>query len=114
MASMNTRFVLAMACAVAASLALAGTPADSVPAAPAVPAAVSEAEFLRVLQADCARCHANAGKSLAMLQRAGWIRPGDPQGSRMFRVLGKGKKGHNIPEKDRQTIYEFIAGMPKK
>lgn len=75
---------------------------------------VSEADFMRVMRQSCVRCH-RVCDSVDTLVASGWLRPGEPDRSRVFTNLGKHRKPegdyHNLPEEDRRIIREFIANF---
>ncbi len=76
---------------------------------------VTEAEFMAVIRPSCARCHRKECASVAALRTSGWLRPGKPDQSRVYTVIGKhkkpGDKHHNLPEKDKEIIRRFIEEL---
>lgn len=111
---MVIKFAAMLGGALAVPLLVFSAP-GAAPAAPAPAAVVTEAEFLKVLQADCLRCHAKKVKDMAAVRASGWVKPGDPEHSRLYTALVNSKRrGHMVPDKDRQTIYNFVAALPRE
>ena len=77
-------------------------------------APVTEADFMRVMRQSCLRCH-KACESVDSLVEKRWVRPGRPDRSPVFTIIGKHKKPdgkyHDLSESDRQIIHDFVKGM---
>jgi len=75
---------------------------------------VTEADFMRVMRQSCLRCH-KVCASVDSLVENRWVRPGRPDRSPVFTVIGKHQKPegqyHNLSEADRQIVHDFIKGM---
>ena len=86
---------------------------DDTPAA----AAPTEKEFVAVLRKRCLRCHRKNSASVEAAFKARWFVAGEPEKSRMVRTIGKHrKKGgtyHNLTDKEKQIIYDFIKHYEK-
>jgi hypothetical protein len=78
------------------------------------PRAVTQAEFMKVLNQSCVRCHRQACASVDALKRSGWLTPGHPETSKTFTIIGKGKGAntyHKLSDADKATVRNFIAQM---
>ncbi|HUT56775.1 MAG TPA: hypothetical protein VNA25_02745 [Phycisphaerae bacterium] len=72
---------------------------------------VTEADFLRVMRANCARCHRPCA-SVQELKRRKWLIPGKPDASPVYKVIGRHKRAgaryHNLSEADRKVVRDFV------
>ena len=87
--------------------------ATSKPTSTSAPA-VAEADFMKVMTARCVRCHQQQCKSVASLKQCGWLKPGQPEKSPVFTVLGKARNGgkyHDVPAAEATAIHDFVAGL---
>jgi len=75
---------------------------------------VTEADFMRVMRQSCLRCH-KICTSVDSLITAKWIRPGRPDRSPVFTIIGKHQKPegkyHDLSEADRQIVHDFVKGL---
>ena len=103
-----------------AVMAFAGTMmAQEKPAAPAAPAAktvVTEQEFMKIVAADCGRCHKKQCADLNTLKTMKWVKPGDPAQSRLYMMIGRHKKLKDgtvvtVTPEHKQAISDFIASL---
>lgn len=87
------------------------TPGAALPAG----GAVAEADFLKLVNTRCARCHAQRVRSLEAIKANRWIEPGNPERSPIYTVIGKHRKPggtyHNLSDQEKQTIREFIVNL---
>lgn len=78
----------------------------------------TEEQFLQVIRARCSRCHKGASASMGSLRKNRWVRPGQPERSMAYRVIGKHRrKGgtyHNVPANEKKIIHDFIKAMKSR
>jgi len=74
-------------------------------------AKVSEQEFMNVMRAKCVRCHRDCG-SVDQMKRRGWLRPGKPESSKVYTVIGKharaGATYHNLSDREKQIVHDYV------
>ena len=78
------------------------------------PRAVTQAEFVKVMQQSCVRCHRQQCSSVAALKKARWLTPGKPEASPVFTIIGRGNGAnsyHKLTETDKNTVRDFIKQM---
>ena len=76
------------------------------------PAAVSDADFQRILSA-CAQCHRAKSQSVQSAIDAGRIQAGDPERSLMFRQISNMhmKAATRLGQKEADAVYKFIKNL---
>ena len=87
----------------------ASRPAASQPASQ--PRLVTQAEFVKVMQQSCVRCHRQQCSSVDQLRRSRWLTPGKPDASPVFTIIGKGRGKdtyHKLSEADKKIVRDFI------
>ncbi len=76
---------------------------------------LSEAEFLKLLNVRCGKCHAQRIKDMAAIKANKWMEPGQPDKSPIYTVIGKHKKAggtyHNLSAAEKQAVSDFIASL---
>ncbi|HCE43223.1 MAG TPA: hypothetical protein DET40_06725 [Lentisphaeria bacterium] len=88
----------------------AAKPADN-----QVAAVPTEAEFMKVINDKCLRCHKKACVSVDSLKQSKWVVPGKPENSPAYKVIGKNKKPggtyHNLKDDEKKIVNDFIKNM---
>ena len=77
------------------------------------PARITQEQFLAVVKPNCARCH-DACASVAELQRKKWLVPGQPDSSRVYKIVNNAKPGnkkHTLSDADKRIVRDFIEQM---
>lgn len=96
-----------------AASALVGPSVSAAPttATASAPAGPSAQEFGAVIQSRCARCHNKQASSLDALVKANWLKPGNPEGSPVYTMLNKARPAHNVSDKEKAIVHDFIQAM---
>ncbi len=90
---------------------------DAVPKADDKQAAAvpTEAEFMKVINDKCLRCHRKACTSLDTMKQMKWVVPGKPENSPAYKVIGKNRKPggtyHNLTDAEKKVVNDFIKNM---
>ena len=73
---------------------------------------VTEAQFMKVMQTSCVRCHPVC-KSINTIVARNWIVAGKPENSPVYTCLGKTKKPnahyHDVTPAAKTIIHDFVA-----
>jgi hypothetical protein len=81
-------------------------------ATPAAATGPTEKDFMAVVQANCLSCHSVACKSVDDLLAKGWLKPGDPAASPMYKMIAPPRDAkHKMADKDQAVIHDFIQAF---
>lgn len=117
---MKLTFLIPAAATLFFSVAMLAQDKPAAPAAakPAAPAKIvlTEAEFLKIVAADCGRCHKRQCTDLNALKTARWLKPGDPSMSKLYTTIGRHKRLKDgtivtVTPEHKQAISDFIASL---